>query len=143
MSPNPTHPPHVPLSPHSLSSSGENYYNVTTKGLNEYNEVVYQDAIITSERPKDLAARPYLKIRAAGGECRGREGRGKGRVVVWGKSRERERRGEEKKSEGREGCMVVRERERCAGEGKRKGTGGCMGKIRKRRRKAKGREWEA
>lgn len=41
-------------------------YNVTTVGLNEYNEVVYQDAIITREQPKDLASRPYLKIRAAG-----------------------------------------------------------------------------
>lgn len=49
---------------------------MTTEGLNEYNEVVYQDAIITREQPKDLASRPYLKIRAAGGEYRGRgEGR--------------------------------------------------------------------
>lgn len=62
-------------------------------------------------------------------------------VVEWGKLRERESRAGEKKSEGREDCMVVRERERSAGEGKREGNN--KGKIKKRRRKAKGRKWEA
>lgn len=79
---------------------------MTTKGLNEYDELVYQDATIRKEQPKDPAiSRPHLKIWASGGEfrCGGREGR-----------REEERRGRKK---GRKSDRKLKTRERVKGRG--------------------------
>lgn len=59
---------HSTLYPCSLPSGVA--YNVTTQGLNEYNERARQDGIIKQVLPQDGATiKPYLQIWSPGGEC--------------------------------------------------------------------------